>query len=44
MFAVYAPANITQEAVHSHLKDIESYIKAFSPQANTEFIDVFEAI
>lgn len=43
LFAVYAPADIDKAFVHSHLKDIETYVKAFSPDSKTEFLEVFEA-
>ncbi len=43
LFAVYAPFEIKKELVHSHLQDIENYIKAFSPDSTTQFLEVFEA-
>jgi DNA/RNA-binding domain of Phe-tRNA-synthetase-like protein len=43
LFAVYAPSEVSREAVHSHLKDIETYVKCFSPNSKTEFLEVFEA-
>ena len=43
MFAVYAPAEVEKELVHSHMKDIETYVKTFSPTAETQFIEIFEA-
>ncbi len=43
LFAVYAPAEIDREAVLSHLKDIENYVKVFSLQAETNLLEVFEA-
>lgn len=43
LFAVYAPADIKSEFVHSHLLDIETYVKAFSPQSTIEFLEIFEA-
>jgi DNA/RNA-binding domain of Phe-tRNA-synthetase-like protein len=43
LFAVYAPFDIPKEVVHSHLKDIERYVKIFSPSSETEFLEVFEA-
>jgi DNA/RNA-binding domain of Phe-tRNA-synthetase-like protein len=43
LFAVYAPSEIETSYVHSHLKDIESYVKAFSPDSKTDFLEVFEA-
>ena len=43
LFAVYAPFEVEREFVHSHLKDIEHYVKTFSPGAQTEFLEVFEA-
>jgi DNA/RNA-binding domain of Phe-tRNA-synthetase-like protein len=43
LFAVYAPFEVEKEVVASHLRDIESYVKTFSPNATTEFLEVFEA-
>ncbi|PWU00919.1 MAG: hypothetical protein C5B53_03460 [Candidatus Melainabacteria bacterium] len=43
LFAVYAPLEIEKSFVHAHLKDIESYVRAFSPDSTTEFLDVFVA-
>jgi DNA/RNA-binding domain of Phe-tRNA-synthetase-like protein len=43
LFAVYAPSDVDKAVVHSHLKDIETYVKAFSPDSKTEFLAVFEA-
>jgi DNA/RNA-binding domain of Phe-tRNA-synthetase-like protein len=43
LFAVYAPAEVDFEATFSHLKDIENYVKVFSPEAETEILEVFEA-
>jgi len=43
LFAVYAPSDIEKEFVLSHLKDIERYVKTFSPDAETDFLEVFEA-
>lgn len=43
LFAVYAPADVEKELVYSHLKDIERYVKSFSPDSVTESIEVFEA-
>jgi len=35
LFAVYAPEGIKEETVYSHLDDIESYVRIFSPEAGT---------
>jgi DNA/RNA-binding domain of Phe-tRNA-synthetase-like protein len=43
LFAVYAPSAVSAEIVRSHLIDIETYVKAFSPDATTQFLEVFEA-
>ena len=43
MFAVYAPAEIDKTTVLNHLKDIESSIQIFSPNAKTNLLEVFEA-
>lgn len=43
IFAVYATAEINSEVVLSHLKDIERYVLAFSPEAATESMEVFMA-
>jgi DNA/RNA-binding domain of Phe-tRNA-synthetase-like protein len=43
LFAVYAPFDVEKEFVLSHLKGIESYVKAFSPGSETDFLEVFEA-
>lgn len=44
LFAVYAPAEIERGIVLSHLKDIEDYVKTFSPDSVTELLEVFEAV
>ncbi len=43
LFAVYAPFDVEKDFVHSHLKDIENYVKAFSSGSQTQFLEVFEA-
>ncbi len=43
LFAVYAPSDIETKFILSHLKDIENYVKAFSPASETQFLEVFEA-
>jgi DNA/RNA-binding domain of Phe-tRNA-synthetase-like protein len=43
LFAVYAPFDVKKEFVLSHLKDIEIYVKAFSPASETQLLEVFEA-
>jgi DNA/RNA-binding domain of Phe-tRNA-synthetase-like protein len=43
LFAVYAPAEVESAAVLSHLKDIETYVKCFSPNSKTESLEVFAA-
>jgi len=42
LFAVYAPFEVGSERVQSHLSDIETYVKCFSPNSKTEFLEVFE--
>jgi DNA/RNA-binding domain of Phe-tRNA-synthetase-like protein len=44
LFAVYAPFDVGKEFVLSHLKDIENYVKTFSPGAETQFLEVFEGV
>jgi DNA/RNA-binding domain of Phe-tRNA-synthetase-like protein len=44
LFAVYAPLEVEKEFVVSHLKDIESYVKAFSPRSETHSLEVVEAV
>ncbi len=43
LFAVYAPAEVEKALVHSHLLDIQNYVKTFSPEAKTRFLEVIEA-
>ena len=43
LFAVYAPADITEETMRTHLEDMENSIKIFSPNSETKLIKVFEA-
>lgn len=43
LFAVYAPSDVEKEFIHSHLKDIQRYVKAFSPDSETHLLEVFEA-
>jgi DNA/RNA-binding domain of Phe-tRNA-synthetase-like protein len=41
LFTVYAPPGIGEEAVDQHLRDIESYIRLISPEAETELLQVY---
>ena len=43
VYMVYAPAGIEHEKVLRHLEDIQETVMAFSPQAETEMMQVFEA-
>ena len=43
LFAVYAPAAIEAKAILDHLEDIQNNIRAFSPDAVTQLIKVYEA-
>jgi DNA/RNA-binding domain of Phe-tRNA-synthetase-like protein len=43
LYTVYAPSDIGKEEVFSHLRDIESYVKIFSPDSTTHALEVFEA-
>jgi DNA/RNA-binding domain of Phe-tRNA-synthetase-like protein len=43
LFAVYAPPGVGEEAMHSHLADIETYVRVFNPAAQVEFSGVFSA-
>jgi len=41
VFTVYAPAGIDEQAVMSHLQDIQEYVMVASPQAQTELLKVY---
>ncbi len=41
LFAVYAPAGISPEAVESHLQDIRDYVLIVSPSATVQILQVF---
>lgn len=41
VFTVYAPAGIGEQAVRSHLMDIQEYILLFSPLAQVEWLEVY---
>ena len=43
VYTVYAPAGIEQARVLGHLEDIQEIVLGFSPQAETEMMEVFEA-
>ncbi|MBA7557652.1 hypothetical protein ES705_50416 [subsurface metagenome] len=43
LFVVYAPQGISQQAVHQHLKDIQTYIMLFSPQAIVQSLEILSA-
>ena len=43
LYTVYAPAGIGQEAVHSHLADIKSYVSLVSPPAQVRQLQVYGA-
>jgi len=43
LFATYVPAEIGKEIVLSHLKDIQTAILIFSPNAKTPLLECFEA-
>ncbi len=42
-FTTYAPSGISKSAVKEHLLDIESNVRLFAPQAQTEQLEVFTA-
>lgn len=42
LFTIYAPEGIRKDTIISHLNDIESYIRIFSPQSTTQLKKVFE--
>jgi DNA/RNA-binding domain of Phe-tRNA-synthetase-like protein len=41
LFAVYAPAGIEPQAVHTHLQDMRDYVLIVSPEAQVELLQVF---
>lgn len=41
LYTVYAPAGIDREAVLKHLEQIQGYVRLFSPQAQTELLEVY---
>jgi DNA/RNA-binding domain of Phe-tRNA-synthetase-like protein len=41
IYTTYAPAGIYKLAVEDHLRDIEHYVRLFSPQAQNELLQVF---
>jgi len=41
IYTTYAPAGIQADSVTRHLKDIEGFVRMFSPQARTELLQVF---
>ena len=40
-YTTYAPAGIADASITRHLQDIEGYVRMFSPQAQTELLQVF---
>ena len=40
-YTTYAPAGISDASITRHLQDIEGYVRMFSPQAQTELLQVF---
>jgi DNA/RNA-binding domain of Phe-tRNA-synthetase-like protein len=43
LFAVYAPAGISIEAVQSHLQDIRDYVRLVSPAAGVKALQIYGA-
>jgi DNA/RNA-binding domain of Phe-tRNA-synthetase-like protein len=43
LFAVYAPASVEAKVIAAHLEDIRNNIRAFSPDAKTTLMKVYEA-
>jgi len=43
LFAVYAPAGISTEAVQTHLQDICNYVRVASPEARVQSLQVYGA-
>jgi DNA/RNA-binding domain of Phe-tRNA-synthetase-like protein len=41
IYTAYAPAGIAEASITNHLRDIEGYVRMVSPQARTEFLQVF---
>lgn len=41
VFTVYAPCGVHEEAVLSHLKDIQEYVMVFAPQSQVELLMVY---
>jgi len=41
IYTTYAPAGIAEASITDHLRDIEGYVRMFSPQARTELLQVF---
>ncbi|MBC7879172.1 MAG: hypothetical protein H7Y59_18540 [Anaerolineales bacterium] len=41
VFTVYAPSGIHEQAVMSHLKDIQKYVMVFAPQSQVELLNVY---
>ncbi|NQS88186.1 hypothetical protein HQ584_00085 [Patescibacteria group bacterium] len=41
LYTVYTPVGISRKQIQEHLKDIQSNVLLFSPQAKTELIEVF---
>ena len=41
IYTTYAPPGIYKLAVEDHLRDIEHYVRLFSPEAKTELLQVF---
>jgi hypothetical protein len=43
LFAVYAPAGISEQSVYEHLQDIEKNVLLVAPEARTELLQVVGA-
>ena len=41
IYTTYAPAGIAEASITDHLRDIEGFVRMFSPQARTELLQVF---
>ena len=41
LYTVYAPPGITEEKVLKHMRDIEGYVRLYSPDAETELLEIF---
>ena len=41
LYTVYAPPGITEEQVLKHMRDIEGYVRLYSPDAETKLFEIF---